>query len=292
MFQESPGPKEGRVFNSLAKIHLAVFFFGLSGLFGKLLTLPPPVIVLGRVFFASIFLWLLLIVQKQRIRPQRKREGVLFLFLGSLLALHWVTFFLSIQLSTVSIGLLTFSSFPVFVAFLEPLLSRERFRRRDIGLAFVTFGGVALVLPSFQLESGMTQGALWGLSSGFSFAVLSVLNRKYTVHYDGRLLTFYQCLAATLVLFPLALPLRMDITGRDLSLLLLLGIVFTGFSHSLFIHGLKNVKARTASIIACLEPLYGILATAIFLGEIPPLREIGGGLIILTAAVYATLRGL
>ncbi len=38
----------------LIEIHLAVFLFGMSGVFGKLLSLPSMIIVLGRVFFSSI----------------------------------------------------------------------------------------------------------------------------------------------------------------------------------------------------------------------------------------------
>lgn len=70
----------------------------------------------------------------------------------------------------------------------------------------------------------------------------------------------------------------------------LLGIVFTGVAHSLFIKGLATVKAQTASIIASLEPVYGILAAALFLGELPTARELYGGTIILGAAIYATAR--
>ena len=37
---------------SLIEIHIAVLLFGLAGLFGKLISLPSTIIVLGRVFFA------------------------------------------------------------------------------------------------------------------------------------------------------------------------------------------------------------------------------------------------
>ena len=77
---------------------------------------------------------------------------------------------------------------------------------------------------------------------------------------------------------------------KDVLLLALLGIVFTGIAHSLFIKGLAYVKARTASIIASLEPVYGILAAALLLGASPALREISVGVIILGAALYATIR--
>lgn len=50
---------------SLMEIHLAVFLFGLSGLFGKLLSLSSTIIVFGRVFFSSIFLLILIFYLKK-----------------------------------------------------------------------------------------------------------------------------------------------------------------------------------------------------------------------------------
>ncbi|HEX3047960.1 MAG TPA: EamA family transporter, partial [Bacillota bacterium] len=59
---------------------------------------------------------------------------------------------------------------------------------------------------------------------------------------------------------------------------------------SLFINGLSNVKAQTASIIASLEPVYGIIFAMILLREIPTLRVALGGVIILGSSLYATVK--
>jgi len=72
--------------------------------------------------------------------------------------------------------------------------------------------------------------------------------------------------------------------------LVLLGVLFTAVAHSLFIKGLTNVKAQTASIIASLEPVYGIIFAVIILSEIPTLRVVIGGSIILGATFYTTIK--
>jgi len=95
------------------------------------------------------------------------------------LAIHWGTFFQAIQISTVAVGLLAFSTFPIFTTFLEPIFFKEKLRLSNIILAIITLGGVALVIPNFELSNNVTQGALWGIASGFSFSILSILNRKY-----------------------------------------------------------------------------------------------------------------
>jgi drug/metabolite transporter (DMT)-like permease len=272
----------------LPEIHIAVLFFGLAGLFGKLVTLPPTVIVLGRVFFAALCLTALLAFVKQSVRLRRREDYGLLALLGVILALHWVAFFQSIQVSTVAIGLLTFSTFPVFVTFLEPYFFQERLKPVDVLVALVTLGGVALVVPQFELHDNLTQGALWGILSGFTFAILSLLNKTYVKEYSSLVIAFYQDLVATLVLLPFLFLAKPVFQLSDLLLLALLGIVFTGVAHTLFIRGLASVRAQTASIIASLEPVYGIVFAVLFLDEIPTLRVILGGVVILGAAFYAT----
>ncbi len=272
----------------LAEIHIAVLLFGLAGLFGKFLPLPSVAIVFGRVFFATVALLILVTFTKQQILLRSKKDALAFMFLGIILAIHWGTFFYSIQISTVAIGLITFSAFPIFVVFLEPLVLTERLHRRDIIIAFVTFFGVALVIPSYEFGNQMTQGALWGLFSGATFAVLSILNRKYVKGYSSVVIALYQDGIAAIVLLPFVLYFHPIITSHDVFLLILLGVVFTAMAHSLFIKGMTHVQAKTASVIASLESVYGIVFAAMLLGEIPSMRTLIGGCIVLAASIYAS----
>lgn len=275
---------------SLMEIHLAVFLFGLSGLFGKLLSLPSMIIVLGRVFFSSIFLFVIMLYLKKDIKLKQQKDYFYLIVMGVILAIHWSTFFKSIQVSTVAIGLLTFSTFPVFVTFLEPCFFKEKIKLSDIVVAIVTFLGVVLVIPKFEMGSNLTQGVLWGVISGFTYAILSMLNRKYVKEYSSSVIAFYEQLVATIVLVPFLFLQKPDFQTRDILLLIILGIVFTGISHSLFISGLKNIKTQTAGIISSLEPVYGITFAVFLLREIPTLKEILGGIIILGTVFYSTIK--
>ena len=274
----------------MLEIHIAVLFFGLAGLFGKLVNQSPTVIVFGRVLFAMAFLLPAMWYLKQSLRLNRTRDYFALLLQGFILAVHWSTFFQSIQVSTVAVGLITFSTFPIFVTFLEPVFFKEKLRPADVALALVTFTGVVLVVPAFNLDNTTTQGALWGITSGLTFALLSIMNRKYARAYSSLVVAFYQDAAAALFLLPFLFLPAPAMTLPDMLRLALLGIVFTVVAHSLFIRGLAHVKAHTASIIASLEPVYGILAAALLLGESPAIRELAGGAIILGTALYATTR--
>ena len=188
--------------HGLLDIHIAVLLFGLAGLFGKFLSLPPFVIVFGRTFFAALTLSIILFYSKTQIRTKSFRDFTVLILLGIILAIHWITFFHAIQISTVAVGLLTFSTFPVFVTFIEPYFFKEKLRRFDILTAGFVVIGLILVIPSIDFQNNITQGAFWGTISGFTFAVLSILNRKYVSTYPPMVIVCYQNWMATLILFP------------------------------------------------------------------------------------------
>ncbi len=272
----------------LLEVHSAVLLFGLAGLFGKLIQLPSLIIVLGRVFFASLFLSIVIVYLKQSIKLKQKKHYFYLLLLGIILTIHWWTFFQSIKVSSVAIGLITFSTFPIFVTFIEPLFSKDKLSFKDIFLAMVTVFGVILVIPRFTLGDNCTQGVLLGTLSGFTFALLSLLNRKYVQQYSSIVVTFYQVIVATFILLPSLFILNPTFNNLDIIHLIILGVIFTGAAHTLFIKGLGTVKVKTASIIASLEPVYGVIAASFFLNETPSLRVILGGITILSCALYAT----
>ncbi|MCJ7581252.1 MAG: DMT family transporter [Candidatus Aminicenantes bacterium] len=277
---------------SLVEIHVAVVLFGIAGLFGKWIALAPTLIVLGRVFFASVALALILLISKQTLRFPKKSDYFLLLSLGFLLAVHWTVFFKSIQISTVAVGLLSYSSFPVFTAFLEPLFFKEKIQIKNILYASMCVLGIFLIIPEYDLNDAVLQGVLWGLAAGLTFSVLTIFNRKLSQKYSSLVIAFYQDFFATLFLLPFFFFLRPALNLKNIILLCILGIFCTAGSHTLFIKGMKYIRAQTAAIISSLEPVYGIVIAFFFLHEIPTLRTILGGMIILLAAFSVTWSGL
>lgn len=247
----------------------------------------PMIIVFGRVLFSSIFLFIIILILKKSLRLKSQHYFHLII-MGIVLAIHWSTFFKSIQMSTVAIGLLTFSTFPIFITFIEPYFFKEKIKLSDIISAIITFTGILLVIPKFEIGSMI--GVLWGILSGFTYAILSILNKKYVMEYSSITIAFYEQIIATIILFPFFFIQKPIFSNRDIVLLLILGVIFTGISHLLFINGLKNIKAHTAGIISSLEPVYGIFFATLLLKEIPSIREILGGILIFSTVMYTTIK--
>ena len=98
----------------------------------------------------------------------------------------------SIQSSTVAVGTLTVSTFPVFVIFLEPYLFHEKLKKSDVFCTLMMLVGVFFIVPAFQMDNQITQGVLWGLLSAFTYAILSLMNRRFSSRYPATLVSLYE----------------------------------------------------------------------------------------------------
>ena len=271
------------------ELHIAVLLFGVAGLFAKLVPAGPVTIVVGRTVFAALALFIGLKLFSVSLRLVSGRVAMLLVVSGIVLAIHWLTFFHAIQLSTVAIGLVGFASFPIFVTFLEPLLGRQKIRPVDIGSAVIVFLGLLLVVPDFSLDDAGTAGLLWAVLSAALFAVLALMNRQLLKAQAFPVVAFYQQAIAAACLLPFLLLEGLPTETGTLGLLLLLGVVCTALPHTLFIKALGILKAQLVSIVTGLEPVYGVILAAWLLHEIPGMQVMAGAALVFGAVIVATL---
>jgi drug/metabolite transporter (DMT)-like permease len=254
-------------------LHAAVLLFGFAGLFGKWLVLSPLLIVLARTLIAAAALGLFRLAQPGACA---RFEWPLF-GNGAVLAVHWVSFFVAIQVSDVATGLLGYASFPLFTLVLASAIDRSRITVRSWATAALVVAGLVLMVPEFSFDNRVVIGLAWGLLSGAAGDV-----------------AFWQNLCAAITLLPIAWlasagPGSELMLGlREVALLLALGVLCTALAHTLFIAALRQVGAHTASVVAALEPVYGIALAFVLLGETPGPRVLAGGALIIVAAVVAT----
>ena len=270
--------------SALVSLHAAVLLFGVAGLFGKWLGLSPESIVLGRTAIASVALATLLRVLCE---PSSGFEWRLAAG-GAVLALHWMAFFRAVQMSSVAVGLLGFASVPLFVLIVEAIFLRRRLHLADwVTVALVT-SGLLLLVPEFRIENRVVQGLCWGMLSGLMFALLTVGNRALVSRRSATGVALWQNACAAACLLPgFALDPVLP-TPRDVALLIVLGVVCTALAHTLFIRSMRVLSAHTASVIAALEPVYGIALAFALLGEVPGWRTLAGAALIVGAALRAS----
>lgn len=278
---------------SLLSVHVAVLLFGASGLFVKLIPMSALLITLGRALFSALSLYLFVHFRHYSLRLHRIHDYFWNLLAGLLLAIHWFFFIMSIQVSTVAIGTITFATYPLFVVFLEPYVFKEKFQYKNLISVLMIAVGIAFLIPAFQLTNAMTLGIIYGLIGSFNFAILSVINRRLAASYDSVVITLYeQAVAACVITIVISIinPTLGQGEFKDFLFLVIYGVIFTALAHSLYIHGLTDVKAQTASIISVLEPVYSIFLAILFLHERLAYQEIIGTFIIFLAVIIGTIQ--
>ena len=282
--------------NGVISVLVALPFVSMTGLFGKFLSHSPLLIVQGRTVFAFGALLMVLFIIRKAIFFKNYREWAWLMVSGTVLATHWIAFFQAIQVSTVAIGLLSFSSYPLFTTFLEPLFFREELRRRNVLAVLFVICGLALMATSNNdsnaiISGSVVQGVLWGLVSGLGFTVLTLLNRVYVRNHSPLLLTCWQNGIAALVILPWSWSESWDLSGKDWGLLFILGVVCTAGGHTLLIKGLRHVRAQVVSLLlAGMEPVLAILFALFLLGETPSGQTLLGGVLIVGTTVFTISR--
>lgn len=271
-------------------LHIAVMLFGLSGVIGQFVEISSVMVALGRVISSSLLLFLITIAKKDTLKLSSKKDYGLIILTGIVMAVHWTTFFQSIQVSSVAIGTITFSTFPLFLTFFEPLIFHEKLRRQNIFTAVTLMIGVIITIPEFSIENNTTVGIIWGMVCSFTYAIMTLANRYFSSRYTGRIICLYEQGTAAIVLLPALFIMKTQWRIPDIIGVAFIGFICTAFAYSLYVSAQKNVKAQTAGIISGMETVYGILYALLFLGEIPSGRELVGGAVILGVAMYSSLK--
>lgn len=266
-------------------MHLVAVLFGATGVLGELITADPAFITWGRAAFAVVALALfgrLLLAQPRSSLISHGRWGML-LVSGIVLALHWVTFFISVKVGGIAIATLGFASFPAFITLIEWGLLREAVTRAEWVRLWLVSLGLLLITPSFELSNLGTEGLLWGLLSGASFGVLAVLNRRYLSTVNAFAVAGLQNAVVFLVMSPWVVGSLLQISLVNWLWVAALGVLCTGLAHLLFVSSLRHLPARSAGLVVALEPIYAITFAWWFFSQEPsPRTLLGAALIILT----------
>jgi drug/metabolite transporter (DMT)-like permease len=263
----------------------SIFLMGFTGLFAKLIRLAPEEIMLGRGIIASIAIGLFMLLTKKSFCVRKESRWPMVIS-GVLLVVHWVLFFYALQLSTIAIGMISLYTFPVMTAILEPLFFKDKIQLKELISAGVVFVGICIIAPSFSLSDTYFVGMLLGVLSAILYAIRNIMCRQILDTHGAPNVMFYHCVVVSLALSPLLLFRPFIVSAEAINLLLVFGIVFTAFAHTMWVANFKYFKATTTGIMACLAPVIGALAAMPMLEEPLNLNLLIGGTLILFTSVY------
>lgn len=243
-------------------IIIAAALWGLIGLFVKAIAaqgFSSMQIVALRAMASSFCITLVMLwqgVSKLRIKLRD-----IWMFIGTgILSLVFFNFcyFNCIRSSSLAVAALLLYTAPAFVMLMSLLFFGERFTTKK-GIALLcTFIGCACVTGAFEGGLSLTfSGLLYGLGSGFGYALYSIFGKFAVQKYSSLTITAYTFYFALIAAVPLAEFNSIALNKIDLTTIggsLGLGLICAVVPYLLYTKGLEQVEPGQASILATIEP--------------------------------------
>ncbi|TFU26961.1 DMT family transporter [Thermus tengchongensis] len=269
---------------------LAAFLWGLIGPVSRLAFqegLAPLAVAFFRAGIAWVFFGLHALFLRQ-VRVERRDALPLLLFGLVGVSLFYGSYQLAVVYGGAALASVLLYTAPAWVALLAFLVLREPLDRWGLLAVGLTLLGVALM--GLGGGSGVRAGPLallFGLLSGFTYALYYIFGKLYLPRYATPTLFLYALPVGALGLLPWVefAPL----SPRAMEALLFLGVFSTYGAYLAYYAGLKRLPATRASVVATLEPVVAnLFAFLLFREVLSPLGYLGALLVLL--AVLLTVR--
>lgn len=280
---------------SYLNLHLIVFIWGFTAILGALISIQADALVWYRMLFAGVFLFLFILFKKQSFRIPIK-EFFKLIFVGLLIAVHWIFFFKAIHISNVSITLSVFSLGAFFTSILEPIFYGRKVLWYEVLFGLVIIAGLALIL---QVEINYFEGMMYALASIIIGVLFTLMNGKLIKKHEPSVITFYEFLAGVFFisiyfLFENKFTVEFFIlTSNDWVLLFILSSVCTAYAFTASVKVMQKLSPYTVMLTTSLEPVYGIILAFFIIGGKEKMSTefyIGAILIVITVILNGILK--
>lgn len=253
---------------SYLELHLIVFIWGFTAVLGALITIKADALVWYRMFFAGIFLSLYIFFTKQSIRISLK-DAAKLIFVGLLIALHWILFFKAIHVSNVSITLSVFSLGAFFASLLEPVFYGRKVLWYEVFFGLIIIAGLALIM---RVEINYIEGMVYALASLILGVLFTLMNGKLIEKHEPSVISFYEFFAGVVFisiyfLFEHKFSLEFFVLSyNNWVLILILASVCTAYAFTASVKVMRKLTPYTVMLTTNLEPVYGIILAYFIIG--------------------------
>ncbi|MCB9807749.1 EamA family transporter [Candidatus Peribacteria bacterium] len=275
---------------AIAGLNVAVFVMSMAGLFAKLIDWNPVLIILGRATLTAPFIALYLVARRRSFALKRAKHVAMLFGLGAMMMCHWTSYFASIQTSTVAIGILSTFTSPIITTFLEPLFDGKHIRFHDVVIALIAFAGIVLMIDDFSLGGSTLIGVMLGMLSASFVSLRNIWSKGLMNEYGAPMVMFWQMLFGAIFLLPTLFFFDATVTVIDIRNLCILALFATAIAHTLMLNCIHHIGARATGVMMMVQPLYAILLAFLILGEVPALRVALGGILVLGAAGFESVK--
>ncbi len=274
-------------------IFLAALIWSTGGVFIKEISLDAWGVSFWRSTIAATTIYIIYLAQRNKLGEAAPWITPYNLLSAFFYALLLVLFVLATKLTTSANAIFLQYTAPIYVLFLEPLLTKTRFKRSDLLTVAISTAAMALFFIG-KFETRNIWGNIAAIASGVAFAsyALSLKHERATQRSRWQVVIMGHILiAALMIIVALMGATSFTLASGDLSRLLFLGIFQIGIAYAFFTYGIAHVRAIDGMLIAMVEPVLNPVWVFLGVGERPTNYAIVGGLVILALSVIRTARG-
>ncbi len=274
-------------------ILIAALLWSTGGLFIKEVSLDAWGVSFWRSTFAAVTLYVVYRARSGRTGTSAPWLTSFTLLGAACYAILLVLFVLATKLTTSANAIFLQYTAPLYVLFIEPIVTRSKVRRGDLWTVLISVAAMALFFVG-RFETRNIWGNVAALASGVAFAAYAILLKHERATEAGRWHTVilgHMLIAGGIGLIGLIGPIQLlTPSSGDVGRLLYLGIVQIGLAYALFTFGISRVRAIDATLIAMVEPVLNPVWVYLGIGERPTNYAIAGGIIILCLSLLRTTR--
>lgn len=262
---------------------LAELCFATATVFAKFVTnssdIPAVEITFSRLILGVILATLYMLKTRTSFIPKRIPLVIARAIL-SFSAL--ITFFYSVEHSSVTNANMLNMTYPVFIFLVAPLFKLEKLHK--ISLLFLGMAMIGIYLVIFPDFSHINKGDVIGLLSGI-FGAFSIITLSIAREHDSTILiVFYLMAIGTVInLFMLA-PVFVMPHISDLPFLIASGLAGVS-GQVLLTMGYKHVTAKSGSMVSSSRIIFASAMGFFFFSESLSIRILAGGILIIVAII-------
>lgn len=258
---------------------IALVLFGCIPVVVKYVSANPWTIGIFRLVVATAGVFVF--VRMRGRLPRLGRGDMLRLAaIGVVFFLHWITYFVSIKISSASVGSIGLSTYGIDLLILGAIFGHGRLHAIDVVAVMLAVAGAIAIVPHFTLSDDTTAGMLLACVSAVFYASLPILHQRFA-HIPSSIRALGQ-FGFALVLFLFFLP-KSDWNLRpiDWAGLAFLALGSTLVGHSLWVRVTTRLSPAATSVIYYGNvPIAIALSVAILHEPLSPRLLAGAGLII------------
>jgi len=255
---------------NLLLFHFIVFLFGFTAVLGDLISISALPLVIYRMGLASFGLAIFFIFFYPNYFQLSKELWGKVTLGGTIIVLHWFTFFHAIKIAGVSLALSMMATGALITAILDPIFNYRKFLLYELIFGSLTAVGIGLI---YQAEFEQIKGISIALLSAFLSSLFTILNGKMVKHARPITLSFYQLLVGTIIGVIIAFITNQlnfeyfQLKNWDLFWIMILAFLCTSYAFNVSIKVMQHLSSFTIMMVINLEPIYGILLSLLIWGE-------------------------